>query len=600
MKKRMIATAICIVFVIAMVGCNANELGLINTIKAMLSLTEFTYEGTISCDVNKLGINEEYFEDYGYTDEDIEYMEQDLNSIKELLGASLSYHGVVSKADKKITFNLTMVGENNDTTNLFNIMLIEKVLYINEDMVYTYGLEPDSYETIDGVYYGVFDVDDLIHDYISSQKNYLVDEPYGMYPYFDDAASEDFINGAMAGYDVGLYDGYFNTDTKVEPAGTQDYKDGYQYGYDIGYSDGQFQKEQYNQDLEYFDGYEETLTQNIDATKIIKNMNMKNTVFSKSLEGIAEVLFKDFSLNLVKKSGNQYSVNTTAPELVNSASQTILYVLKNEALVKTTLKTIVDKLSDEELENIGLDPAHRDEVKDEIDAIEFPTGYEYEQMKDDIENNLDALKDQIENTMQLSFEASLEQTGDKSFDALSTITLKTHESNPLPYEMDGAIHIEFYMNKLDVADISKVNGPTSASIIINAPEDIYTELGIVYSTKEDLAGSKTVKAVLSSNQYIVDLSGLNASTTYYYQTYAIDQDGKTTYGTVKSFKTAADGVIAPPTTKPENGTTGKTTHNESNGDVDTGADSSTMVFFFVIALSGATLLFTAKRKRSVN
>jgi hypothetical protein len=78
-----------------------------------------------------------------------------------------------------------------------------------------------------------------------------------------------------------------------------------------------------------------------------------------------------------------------------------------------------------------------------------------------------------------------------------------------------------------------------------------TEKGVCYATTNNptVANNKTIDSSTPGSDILIDLSGLAASTTYYYRTYAINSSG-TGYGPVKSFTT----VAAATTTWRNNGT----------------------------------------------
>lgn len=580
MKKKIISLLLLVALSVTFTGCNLDEIGLVNTLQTMSSLTEFTFEGKILSKINSIVENPDYVEPEAPIDEnDTPILFDELTDADPLLSPDISddlmmtpglfmlapffgmgeegeygmvYSGSISKEQNKIVLKLEQKA-NEEVTPVLQIIFTGKTLFVDKNTADNFMIPyiDTDLETIDETEYVKLNVDDLITEYCDSMRAMYADAPCGNF-YLDPEGeySEDYYQGYAAGFAVGEQEGYFGTVTPKGEELTADYEAGYTDGYDAGLSCGQSDKaiyEEYKdenlQSIADANALEETLKANIDSANLIKMMTGTNPSI---VNEIINTLFKDFSPALIKKdSTGKYIMDVSAGDLLDAAGNAVKYILDNEALFKTTLKTIVNNMTDEEMQKLTLDPDSRDEILTGIDDIEFPQGPDIAEVKNDITQSIASIKASIDEEMDLKCRYSLEKTGSNSYDSAITIAMKSLENTISPYLMDQEIILTLSINKEKTGDVEVTENVSaknvrSAQIKLVVTDENAVESGIMYSLSQDFSNPKTVVGTKQADgTYLIDLSGLNPNTKYYYKSYTKDQNGNLVFSTsVKTFNTA--------------------------------------------------------------
>src|ERR1035437_932690 len=92
MKKKIILSIISIIILLSFVGCSSTETGFVGTIKNILALTDFTFEGSLTLNVKTLENNKNSTDGYNFMDANT------LAQYKLIANdASVFYDGVISK-----------------------------------------------------------------------------------------------------------------------------------------------------------------------------------------------------------------------------------------------------------------------------------------------------------------------------------------------------------------------------------------------------------------------------------------------------------------------------------------------------------------------
>lgn len=581
MKKKLLAILLVMSFSITFAGCNLEELGFLNTVRMMSSLTEFTFDGSTTLKVDKYEENADYTEDPVNYDalktssNNIPFLQKNiLSSDLKLKGVSpssvlgrvadiseevfatvgeqsLLYNGMISKVQKKIVLNLDVKNLEGTTTSIIKLIINDKTLYIDKTFLDSYDIEYANEETIDSVVYGKFTTDELIQNYFDMMRENTYDGPSGYAIVDTQTNSADYVIGYRNGFSVGEQDGYFGTETPYTDTENLEQDSGFTDGYNAGVISGELDKTYYDQQMADLNTSQEDLSaMNIGATTIIDTLITSDHPI---IEEIVNTLFADFSLSLVKKDGNsKYVIDMDANDMIDSLSKTLVYILDNEALVKTTLKAIVTKIPADYLGESIMDSVDIEELNDFIDDIYFPIGDELVTEKKDLQDMFESMKEEMNEVIDFNFLYSLEKVGSVSYETSSTISVKSKENTEIPFDFDIKLISLMSINKaldgdVKVAQSLATNGQTSAKIKLDVTDENFVETGILVSKNEDFSNPTMVPAIKQvDGTYVADLSGLDPNAKYFYKSYTKDGSGNLVFSfEVKTFNTLM--AISPPT-----------------------------------------------------
>jgi len=538
MKKRIIAVVLFVVMLFSFVGCNSTELGFVDIVKSILMLQDFTFEGSLSLNIKTLETNElPIVYDQKNAKASTKAMYDPYASIKDMVkNMALVYSGDISKTDDKMAFSIGIKNGKSPVNTIIKLILSDKTLYISRAFTDAYGLDSTTYETMGGTEYAQFDVDELITKYIDSAKSNVTNEPYG-YPDFNETnKSNDYIDGYYSGYENGLQDGYFDKTTPVV-AGPADFSLGYDDGYTLGTKDGAAQKVTYDNNIAQLDTLGQQLKDNISSSKLINNMSNIRSALTKGLDALANMLFQNFSLDLIKiDDTSSYVISTKTGTMLDAVKKTALYLMDNIELAKATAKTIMDSLTDEELTAIGVDPTTRDKINADIDKITAPEENDLDSAKEQISQQIDQYKSMLGSFVKLNTRSSLEKIGLNAFDNETVISVKTLANNTLPVTVDAALISKLSINKeldpeISATDTLTILNPNSVRIKISVPDSSSYTVGILLSTDEFFTDCKVIKATTldENGDYIITLNDLDPHTNYYYKTFTKDETGNVIY-----------------------------------------------------------------------
>ncbi len=585
MKKKILATILLVAFTITFTGCNFDELSFLGTLKTMSKLTEFKFEGSFEAKMNKYEFNENYIspieptpalpiskrmglkkviseiQDVTTIPEDImngdlpEGLDSLMVMAPSLLEGKIEYSGSISKLANKIVFFADSVDAEGLKTPIIKIIFNDKTLLIDKTFLDSFLMEYTDEETVDGVEYGKFNVDDLIKSYFDSMRESFADEPQGMPSYeIDSLASDDYFTGYEKGFDIGMQDGYFGEVTPNEDGGTPDYEAGYDVGYAEGIIEGQIEKQDYidNADerattLEMFDTTQAQLIGILDSAYVIDTLTNSQTI---EMDEMINTFFKEFSLSAVKKENNsKYVLDMNAGDMIDAVSQTFVYMMDNGELLKSSLITIVNGMSDEQLSLLFSGAETKQSVIDLINEMDTTDTEQIEMDKADFIDIMNMTKTDMNKTIDVNFNYSLEKTGSTSYETAVKMTMKTKEDeenliafDSFPFLMDVEIDFNLSINKEGTGDVKVVDtlslkSGSTASIKLDITDENFVETGIAFATNSDFTNSVNVKAIKQSDgSYTVDLTSLEPGLTYFYKSYTKDESGNIVFSSeVKTF-----------------------------------------------------------------
>ena len=606
MKKKMLAILLIITFSISFSGCSLDEIGFLDTMNSVSKLTDFTFEGSFGVKLNKFEENPDYVApDY---DELLPIEEPsttiDLLSIGTMIpdialsvtGAfmmifgdtndgKLLYHGSISKTNNKIILALDKKDQEGTLTSLVKLIFDNKTLFVDKEYLDSSETEYTNEETVDGVVYGKFTVNELIQSNFDSMREFLVDGPTG-YPMFDEESkTEEYITGYYEGFSVGEQDGYFATETPYVATEIEDQDLGYADGYEAGVISGETDKKTDDKDLLNIDAMQEDLiAQDISSATIINALSDSR---QPKVDTLIKNLFANFSLSIVKKDGNsKYVIDMSSNDMLDAFSDAMLFLTDNKTFVKTTLKSFINDMTDAEMQALVLDPADRQIMIDDIDRIVFPQAADIQTKRDEMNELYD-----------LRCQYSLEKTGKNSYETSTNTTFKTLENDQLPFIFDMEIISTMSINNelsgnIGVTESLISNKETTAQIKLEIADENSVETGIMLSKSQDFRNPTIVPAVEQQNgSYLADVSGLASNAKYFYKSYSKDGSGNLVFSLdVKTFNTllAATTASAQNTANP----TGAAA-SPSTGDT---ASPWPIVIFIGASVAILAVLFIMKKK----
>lgn len=592
--KKILATALLLALTITFTSCSLDELNFMNTMNTMQSLTEVKFEGSIKLNINELSENENYVEVTptptpvidaqvnGYSvakkqgmkllkklqsetplldaviDDDLilddpqDAMTLIMESISEMSGSSLVYSGSISKINNKLSLNISTMDSEKIVAPIINLIFNDKTLLINKEFLDLYYIEYTDEETIDEVDYGKLLIDDLIESYFEPMKENYKDIPQS-YPSYNipDDSSDEYFSGYMDGFDIGMNDGYYETVTQTPTEGEADYLTGYDVGYAEGFTEGENDKSAYNLNKDHYadvlgdiEEQQTKLSANLNSANIIKIITRAN---NESFNEVFNVFFQNFSLGLVKKDGNsKYTIDMNFDQMIDALSETLLYMMDNFDQFKTLLATLIENSFNEDVMMIMPDSSIKDIMIDIVDELEAPPAQDLEKEKTDMLLEMDKLKTEMAKAMSINFKYSLEKTGSVSYDSNSVISMKTlADDTSLPFVMDMDILFDMSVNKSGDGDIKvlenvSVKSDDNASIKLDVNDENVVEAGIYYSNDKDFTNPIMLKAIKQEDgSYVVDMSELDPTNTYYYKSYTKDEFGNLVFSSaIKTFNTA--------------------------------------------------------------
>lgn len=587
MKKTILAILLIITLSLSFSGCSLDEIGFLDTMNSMMKQTDFTFEGGFTVKMSGFEENPNYVEpeyDDTFPDEftppanrlplgsvlpgvsaKVSFADMLPEIAPTLTGSftdlfetggesTISYHGSINKTESKIVLVVDSKDGEGTITPIVKLIIHDRTVYIDKEFLDLYEIEYTNEETIDDVDYAKFTVEELIQSYVANMKANLYDGPMG-YPMFDEENStEEYITGYYEGFFVGEEDGYFDTTTAYDPTGIADQDLGYADGYAAGVISGDNDKIYYdNSLLEMDDMQEAMIAQDMSADTILDTISYEK---QPRFDNLLKNLFANYTLSMVKKDGgSKYLIDMSADDMLEAFSSTVLYLMDNETIVKTSLKLFVEEMTDDQMKTLQMDPEDRQMILDEIDAIEFPQGEDLQIAKDDTVSMIGEMKEELNSVFDVNCLLTLEKTGKNSYETSANMNIVTVENDTMPFIFDMEVISTLSINNESSGDIAVDTSMVtikekSAQIKLDISDANAVGAGVMISKNQQFGNPTIVLAVKQDDgSYLADLSGLDAGTKYYYKPYTKDATGNLVYSTeIQTFDTlAAADLSAPPT-----------------------------------------------------
>ena len=599
MKRKAMALILAISIIFTFAGCSNVELGFYNTIKSILNLQDINFEGTLVANIKTLD-----YVDPDPTDTDTTIADE-LTSIKQECSNSIVYNGDISVLSNQVSLNVGLKDSTGTVTSIVKILAIDKTLYISKDAITE--LFPDNtfvYESPlnDGVLYAKFTFSDLAADYLASIQSSMEMGP-NVYPSFtDDTKSSDYLYGYDDGYQSGAEDGYVDDTNKTNYSldddqyvsdpinGKADFDTAYPIGYQQGFVDAQAEK--VSDDASFAKTTEEvnSFAANESVDKLLE---ARQSISTKVMDQIINNFCKDLTLGIVQKNGdNKYSISLDTGKIFDTLSSIATYCISNQNNIAPTLTAIVNSFPSDELTTLGIDADTKQSLLDSIAQIPTNTSNDDIQVSiDSAKTAIDSIKDEADKDIQANYSYTLEKTGSKSYDTIDSLSIKSLNTDLIPFDYDIDFSNTLSINKDSSGDIDATptvtaNSPSNTSISLAITDPNAVGAGIEYSTSPDLTNPVNVAATKSADgSYISNIKGIAKNTTYYYKTYTIDAGNNLVYASdVKTFLTTS-AIVS------------KSKATVSNP--DTGDDNMFMLFtIFSIAILLMIAMPLLKRKKA--
>lgn len=489
MQKKLLVCTALILSIILFTACSAPELAFYNTIKNMGELEEFSFEGTLKVKINTLEFNALSALDEE-NEEDEEDFPLDFEELIELINSNnIVYDGLISKSKVKFNLGLSVADE---TEYLIRFINENKKFYFYGDifsMIFA-GAEYEK-ETIDGIEYTVLTEDELI-DLLAE----LLAGNGGEMPMFGQILNEE---GDESDEDIELI------------------------------------KEQ----LRALFG-EDNPSDNF------------NNIISKCTDEFINNFFSQLETSVISKTGDSsYKLELNSETLLSLIKEIGLYFIENSGKLKTSLKAIVNNLTDDELSSLGIDSEARTVILEGIDELPEPSEEEVDRVKEELEYMIDMLEEMF-SAYDLNYVYTLTKSGIKAFDTAGTFKIK-NKIDEVPLLIDIEISNILAINKEGAGNIGAqavISGDSGTISLSDGASDA-SEYGLLCSLSNNLSNPLTIKGSKQNDgSYKLDLKSLEKGKTYYYKVYYKDNAGNIIYGNeVKNLKIEAE---KPPVNPPTN------------------------------------------------
>lgn len=500
--KRLIALAASVMAAaLVFTGCSSGEFDFYNTYKAMNSLKNYNYQGSITLKINKLAEND------SATDE--------LALYKSMLNnAVISYDGNVDSTNSKVALNLKVSSGDSSLAGTYHFICDGSGSDVLFDVSPEIGsLIPSNIKytqvTISGIDYYQYDTAEAIQQIDASVPS----KPDMQNPY-DVNTQETQYDAYTAGFNAGYTDGYNGADYNSGYSGDTDaYADGYDQGTANIISDT---------DLKNCKSALQRLENVLKQTPEQQDLQSKIV----SLEdGLMNNYFSNLSLGLINKTGDStYSCETKIPDIYNALKKVLVYIENNPANFKTALSNFAGSLTDSQVNRLGISGvATKAELLDSINNMSFAN----------IDAGLKSMDDIINNVSQgiySKIDYSLQKSGSSSYCVSDTLNLNNNNAADAPYSFDFSISQSTTIDGGSGSSIgSAVSTETLTSsaptLTLNVTDPNVVETGILASTNKNMSSPIKLKATKQGTSYTVDLSSLKKNCNYYYEVYTVDKNG---------------------------------------------------------------------------
>lgn len=605
--KKILAVLLAAMVLLSFSSCSKNELNFYNTMKSMASLDDFSFEGEITADIQKL--------DPVGTDVSEETQKQ-LEAIRNYSGKAFEYSGTVDSTNNTLSFHLSSPAADGSAADL-DIQAKGQNLYLLKDYVAQYGdVSKLPVETIDGKDYISYDMKNVVEEMFAAAERSIRDV----------SAFPEDQEGETGVYDEGYFMGFLAARSDIEnatdarkqayeqsmlydnlsEADAAEFRSGYDAGYAACFDQSAEEREQDEKEVTELLKLKPAMLEKASATYFIKEFK---SMALKGTDAAVSDLLDAFSVDLVKKDGDSgYSLHLGNDEIGQAAKSLTEYLDNNQDKMVKMITNYLRSLTDEEWIMLGLNPIDRDqyiaELEQESTGLTSGNAEAKTQTTDTVVASDDM--DGLLSAFDLGYDLTVKKTGSASYETGESLSVKTKPAAVEQVGMDLDVTIT---NSLSVSPLSKqeltseVGGITAggASIVLHPAEADITECGVLYGTSSDLSGAtKLAGAKQSDGSYSVALTGLEKGTMYYYKAYTVDAGGNLLYfGDVKSFQTAqsadtsttANGNTSSSTTAAVSADTGS--HTSPN----TG-DASSASLFGVLIVCGLAGFAAAASVRS--
>lgn len=577
MKKRILAIFLILALIVALTGCNQNELSLYQTIRNMFTLQDIEFEGTLSCNIKNFEIPEvqPYFLEEDEEDE-VSLVEE---LIQQINGSTIEYSGVISAKDNKISLKVSLKDQDDNIEELFEIIIDDKTVFISKDLIESFGIDLDEYEfneTEKHVVLSISEVGD--YAYYFMRESML----YPSFPYELDFEDESYYFG----FECGLYDGFYEMGYHDEiPENLEIFEldpEAFAEGYKDGYEEGAAQIEYSLKAMYDLALLKDKFVKKANATNLIKAYQNYGKISGDEFIGN---FFSKLELGIVEKDNNKYTISLDNDNILDLFKNFVFYLIDNFDGLAPSIKAIINNLSDDDLLFLFINPSDRETLLEEVDELFIsPTEEEIDYAKQEIEEMIDILKSA--DIINIEYNNTFEKTGAVSFEAESTFSIKLDDYIKIELDIINTLSInknEKGDNRITVDSVTAEEDGATFNIT-NENEDVL-EVGVVYSKSSDLADFIKVAGESDDDTtFVVNVKDLEPDTTYYYKSYFIDAGNNTFYGDkVLSFTTKA---------------ASKDEESSTPSSPDTGSSSANLLVLYTLLASAAVMIVLRKKAKS--
>lgn len=544
MKKLIALAASAIAAALVFTGCSSGELGFYNTYKAMTSLKNYNYSGSMTLKINKFAENKPAPGIYMAAEDELTLYKSMLNN------TVISYDGNVDSTNSKVSLNLKVSSGDSAFSGSYHFICDGSGNDVLLDVSPEIGsLIPSNIRytqvTINGTDYYQYDTAKAIQ-----QIDTAVPSKPNMQNPYDANTQKTQYDAYTAGFNAGYNDGYYSMGYSSDYSGDVNaYTDGFEQGHDNIGTD---------MELENFKSAFQSLESIVKQTPEQQDLQSKIV----SLEDdLINNYFSNLSLGLVNKTGDStYSCETKIPDIYSALKKVIVYIENNPENFKAALSNFAGGLTDSQVKKLGISgAATKAGLLDDINSMSFADIDAGLKSMDEIANNLS------ENT-DSKINYSLRKTGSSSYCVSDSLSINNNNVTDAPYSFDFAVSqnitIDGGSGNSIGSDVSTESLSLSTpTLSLNVSDPNVVETGILVSANQDMSSPVKLKAAKQGASYSVDLSSLKKSSKYYYEIYTVDKNGnllinkqikEITVPAVNSQSVSLDIVPNPPTGDSQN------------------------------------------------
>lgn len=153
--KKALAFLMAVVLLFSLTACSQSELNFYNTMKSLANLDTYSFDGTLTVNINKLEVLKT-----GVSQQ----TKQQIEKIKEMFeGKSFLYSGSVDTKNETLSFKMTVKSADGKTGDLMDLQAKDEYLYLSKDFASQLGdVSKEPSETIEGKEYIKIDMKTIV------------------------------------------------------------------------------------------------------------------------------------------------------------------------------------------------------------------------------------------------------------------------------------------------------------------------------------------------------------------------------------------------------------------------------------------------------